>query len=132
MDLVGPMNTISYGNKHILTVKDRGTGYLVTAPIPDRKAETVRNAFIQYWCGYFGISQVVVTGNGREFVYRSIVQTLRAQKDKSNWALIYPLLQYLSTINWLILNPDLRHRNMPLGAVLIYLDKYFLTSLMKQ
>ena len=43
------------------------TGYLVTAPIADKIAETVKNAFIQFWCGPFGVPQVVVTDIGREF-----------------------------------------------------------------
>ena len=67
VDLMGPMSVVSENKKYILTVKDRGTGYLVTAPITDKKAETVRNAFIQSWCGPFGVPQVVVTDNGREF-----------------------------------------------------------------
>ena len=67
VDLMGPMSVVSENNKYILTVKDRGTGYLVTAPISDKRAETVKNAFIQSWCGPFGVPQVVVTDNGREF-----------------------------------------------------------------
>ena len=29
-----------------MTIKDRGTGFLVTAPLSDKKAETVKNALI--------------------------------------------------------------------------------------
>ena len=67
MDLVGPLNITSEDNKYILTAKDRGTGYLVTVPIKDKRAQTIRNAFVQSWCGPFGVPQVVVTDNGREF-----------------------------------------------------------------
>ena len=74
MDLVGPLRTTSEENRYILTAKDRGTGFLVTAPIKDKKAETVRNAFIQAWCGVFGVPQVVVTDNGKEFK-NSVVAT---------------------------------------------------------
>ena len=67
MDLVGPLKTTSEDNRYILTAKDRGTGFLVTAPIKNKKAETVRNAFVQAWCSVFGVPQVVVTDNGKEF-----------------------------------------------------------------
>ena len=68
IDLVGPLNEASCNNKFILTAKDRATGFLVTMPIPDKKAITVRNAFFQCWVGPFGVPQVVVSDNGREFV----------------------------------------------------------------
>ena len=67
MDLVGPLSIESEENRYILTAKDRSTGFLVTTPIKNKKAETVRKAFIQSWCSVFGIPQVVVTDNGREF-----------------------------------------------------------------
>ena len=67
VDLIGPMNVISDGNKYIMTIKDRGTGFLVTSPLPNKKAETVKNALIQSWCGIFGVPQVIVTDNGCEF-----------------------------------------------------------------
>ena len=68
IDLVGRLNESSCNNKYILTAKDRATGFLVTMPITDKKALTVRNAFFQCWVGPFGVSQVVVSDNGREFV----------------------------------------------------------------
>ena len=124
MDLVGPMEEASDGNKYILTAKDRGTGFLVTVPIPNKRAVTVRNAFVQHWCGVFGIPSIVVTDNGSEFVnshmadmfsqlgvehrlvppyspqsngyierqHRSIVQALRADSQKSCWALRLPMI----------------------------------------
>ena len=66
IDTVGPMDVTSENNKYVLTIKDRGTCFLVTVPIPNKRAETVRNAFIQHWCGYFGIPQVVISDNGGE------------------------------------------------------------------
>ena len=67
MDLIGPMNVVSNNCRYILTIKDRGTGFLVTTPIPDKKAMTVRDAFVQSWCSYFGTPQVVISDNGKEF-----------------------------------------------------------------
>ena len=67
LDLMGPFNIISNQNKYILTIKDRGTGFLVAAPIQNKKAETVREAFMQSWVGIFGAPQVIITDNGKEF-----------------------------------------------------------------
>ena len=67
IDLIGPMNVVSNNCRYVLTMKDRGTGFLVTAPIPDKKAITVRNAFVQSWCSYFGSPKVVISDNGGEF-----------------------------------------------------------------
>ena len=124
IDLVGPLDIASVGHKYILTIKDRGTGFLVTTPVPDKKAETIRNAFVQSWCGYFGIPQIVVSDNGKEFAnnllketfnqlgvehrhvppycpqangfierqHRTIIQALRAETQKNNWALKLPII----------------------------------------
>ena len=67
IDLVGPMSEVSNNCRYILTMKDRGTGFLVTAPIPNKKAIIIRDAFLQSWCSYFGTPQVVVADNGKEF-----------------------------------------------------------------
>ena len=40
---------------------------MVTAPIPDKTAITVRNAFIQNRVGHYGVPQVVLSDNGKEF-----------------------------------------------------------------
>ena len=71
------MNVISDNNKYIMTFKDRGTGFLVTAPLPDKKAETVKNALIQSWCGIFGVPQIVFTDNGREFTNNILMDTFK-------------------------------------------------------
>ena len=57
------MDVTSENNKYVLTMKDRGTYFLVTVPIPNKRTEIVRNAFIQHRCGYFGIPQVVISDN---------------------------------------------------------------------
>ena len=43
-------------------------------PITDKKAVTVRNAFYQCWVGPFGVPQVVVSDNGREFVNTALTE----------------------------------------------------------
>ena len=66
IDTVGPMDVTSENNKYVLTIKDWGTCFLVTVPIQNKRAQTVRNAFIQHWYGYFWIPLVVISDNGRE------------------------------------------------------------------
>ena len=40
---------------------------LVTAPLPEKSAMTVRNAFIQNLVGHYGVTQVVISDNRGEF-----------------------------------------------------------------
>ena len=47
VDLVGPTEKDSGSFNYIQNIRDRSTGFLATAPIVDKKAETVRDAFIQ-------------------------------------------------------------------------------------
>ena len=68
IDLFGPLNELSCNNKYILKAKDRATGFLVNMPFTDKKAVTVRTAFFQCWVGPFGVPQVVVSDDDREFV----------------------------------------------------------------
>ena len=75
IDLIGPMDVVSNNCRYVLTIKDRGTGFLVAAPIPDKKAMTVRDAFVQSWCSYFGTPRVVVSDNGKEFSNHLLTDT---------------------------------------------------------
>ena len=75
LDLIGPIEKDTGSYNYILTMRDRSTGFLATVPIIDKKAETVRDAFIQNWCGHYGIPQVIMTDNGREFSNSIITRT---------------------------------------------------------
>ena len=66
LDLLGPLES-SVHYKYVLLIKDRATGFLVTAPLPDKTAITVRNSFVQNWVGHYGVPQVILSDNGREF-----------------------------------------------------------------
>lgn len=39
IDIVGALDLASTGHKYVLTLKDRGTGFVVTAPVPVKKAD---------------------------------------------------------------------------------------------
>ena len=66
-DLVGPL-VESQGMKYILTIKERCTGLFASCPLPNKEAETVKNAFLQNWVGHYGIPCTIVTDNGKEFL----------------------------------------------------------------
>ena len=66
-DLVGPLQE-SDGSRYILTIRDRGTGFLVSAPLPDKTAASVVTAFSHHYVAKFGVPQVIITDNGGEFI----------------------------------------------------------------
>ena len=75
LDLMGPLNVESGVFQYILTAKDRASGFLVTVPLVNKKASTVRDAFLQNWVGHLGVPQIVVSDNGREFVNTILTET---------------------------------------------------------
>ena len=64
LDLIGPLDK-SNDYQYVLMIKDRATRLLVTAPIPNKTAITVRKAFLQNWVGHYGVPQVVLSDNGK-------------------------------------------------------------------
>ena len=48
-------------------MKERGTGLLCAAPLPDKSAKSVQTAFLHHYIGYYGVPTTVITDNGREF-----------------------------------------------------------------
>ena len=51
IDLVGPLDVASVNHNYVLTIKARWTDFLVTTPVPDKNVDTIRNTFVQSWCG---------------------------------------------------------------------------------
>ena len=71
------MDVVSNICRYILTIKDRGTRFLVSTPIPHKKAMTVRDAFVPSWCIYFGTPRVVVSDNVKEFSNHLMTDTFK-------------------------------------------------------
>ena len=67
LDLVGPLPD-SQGFRYILTMRDRGTGFAIAAPMEDKSAYTLRMVLIHHLIGKFGIPDTFITDNGGEFV----------------------------------------------------------------
>ena len=59
--------THSEGNRYLLTMRDRGTGLICAAPLSNKTAESVKNAFLVHYIGHYGVPATVITDNGREF-----------------------------------------------------------------
>ena len=66
IDLIGPLEE-SNGCRYIMTCRDRGTGYLMTIPLENKTSFLVVTTFCQMWIGVFGIPEVIITDNGKEF-----------------------------------------------------------------
>ena len=67
IDLVGPLPNIQRF-AYIVTIRDRNTGFLVTAPIPNKTSEIVIEAIEVHFISKFGIPETIITDQGREFV----------------------------------------------------------------
>ncbi|MCG8430239.1 MAG: DDE-type integrase/transposase/recombinase, partial [Candidatus Omnitrophica bacterium] len=67
MDLIGELPLSTQHNKYALTVICMLTGYVFCIPIPDKKADTVTEAYIREVYCKFGGSRKILTDNGTEF-----------------------------------------------------------------
>ena len=68
MDLIGEFRPASSrGNRYALTVTCMLTGFVFCIPIPDKKAQTVEQAYMQNIYPQFGGSRKILTDNGTEF-----------------------------------------------------------------
>ena len=66
IDLVGPIpNNDDF--KYILTMRDRNSGYLCTAPLPDKTTEAVIYSIEQNFVSKLGIPDCFISDNGKEF-----------------------------------------------------------------
>lgn len=66
-DLVGPLQS-SDNFRYILTIRDRGTGFIVSAAISDKTASSVVQAFTNHYIAKFGVPQTIVSDNGGEYI----------------------------------------------------------------
>ena len=66
MDLMGPLEE-SDSNRYCLTMRDRGTGFLVMKPIPKKTSASVVDGIRSGFIANFGVPSTIITDNGREF-----------------------------------------------------------------
>ena len=90
MDLVGPISPqTSKGNKYMLTVIDMLTGYTIVVAIPDKRAETVCQAYRDHVYCTFGGSSRILTDNGTEFRSKEMKQICDELEIKQVFSPVY-------------------------------------------
>ena len=90
MDLVGPITPqTSKGNKYMLTIIDMLTGYTIAVAIPDKRAETVCQAYRDHVYCVFGGSSRILTDNGTEFRSKEMKQICSELEIKQVFSPVY-------------------------------------------
>ena len=97
IDLVTECETLTSGNKHILTIIDHLTGWPEAFPIPDKSADTIVSTFINEYLPVHMCPRYILTDNGTEFKNNLMDQVLKqlgidryfqhltTQKAMANW-----------------------------------------------
>ena len=67
IDLMASLPVSTNYAKYILTMRDRGTGFLVSAPISDKMSCSVLTALRSSFISCFGVPTTIISDNGREF-----------------------------------------------------------------
>lgn len=67
IDIVGPLNLTSNGNKYIITIIDRFTKYLLAIPIKSADSATIIKIITDRYISLFGIPTTITTDNGSCF-----------------------------------------------------------------
>ena len=75
IDFVGPLCETHQGNKYVLTLGDRLSGYMIMVPTPNQLASTTALAIYNQWVCYFGIPFELISDHGSNFM-SDTMQTL--------------------------------------------------------
>lgn len=74
LDLVGPLPEDEKENKYILTIQCRFSKYIVACPIPNKRSQTVANAFVEKFILIYGVPNIILTDRGKEFTSELMTQ----------------------------------------------------------
>ena len=77
IDLITECETLTLGNKHILTIIDHLTGWPEAFPIPDRSADTIVFTFINEYLPVHMCPWYILLDNGTEFKNSLMDQVLQ-------------------------------------------------------
>ena len=72
MDVVGPIPTSARGNNFILVMNEYLARYMIAAPMPDQKAETVKKIFSDSVILEYGVPERVLTDQGTNFLSQTM------------------------------------------------------------
>ena len=67
IDTVGPLPVTSSGNRYIINMVDRFTGYTVSVPTPSIGAFQITWTILNHWITQFGIPISILSDNGKEY-----------------------------------------------------------------
>lgn len=111
LDIVGPLEDSSIGNRYILTFQDNLTKFVDWYAIPNAEAETIAKIFFDEIITRYRIPKQIVTDQGTNFLsslFKQVCKLLRIKKlqtsayhPQSNGALERahrPLIEYLRTV----------------------------------
>ena len=83
MDILGPFSKSSSGNRVVLMVQDQFTKWVECFPLPDQCADTVAQAFVDWFTSRFGSPEELHTDRGRNFIsnlVKSLAEMLQTTK----------------------------------------------------
>ena len=77
LDLVTECETLTSGNRHILTIIDHLTGWPEAFPIPGKSTDTIVLTFINHYLPVHMCPRYILSDNGTEFKNQLIDQVLK-------------------------------------------------------
>jgi len=83
LDIVGPLNITTSGNKYLLTFQNDLTKFSKAIPIPNQEATTVAREFVTKIICEHGIPETVLTDQGTNFlseVFKNVCKLLKITK----------------------------------------------------
>ena len=86
LDVLGPFNISSKGNKYVLGMIDQFTKWLECVPLPDQSAEKIAISAIDEFFCRFGMPLSIHTDQGSNFVgnvFRSVCELLEIRKTQT-------------------------------------------------
>ena len=72
-DTKGPISSSSDGNTYIIVIVDAFTHYVALNPVPHCNAYYAYTTLHEYCVAKFGLSEVLITDNGTEFINNEII-----------------------------------------------------------
>ena len=72
-DTKGPISPYSEGNSYIMVIVDAFAHYVALNPVPHCNAYYSNTTLYEHWIAKFGLSEILVTDNGKEFINNEII-----------------------------------------------------------
>lgn len=83
LDLMGPIEIDSEGNKYVLTIQCELSKYIEAFPLKNKEAVTVASSFVNNFILKYGIPRETVTDQGTEFVSQIFQEACKILNIKS-------------------------------------------------